>query len=226
MAKIMITNKTDYDTPWLRKIFNRCFKMVNRRMRNKKRLWTSLRVEIVYKKSLTSWTSGSAYYNRNWVHLEIPRPPEKMIMIGKRRYNWDYIKKEWKEGMTIQEVKEQRKEVLKELPEAIARTFVHELYHCYGYGHEEMKSKRKKIKVENTYNYSWLSKYPVQMKVAKPKKLKPKKDLQLIRYEKVLGKVKEYTSKIKRYQNILRKYKAKKKYYEKILMAAGKIRQE
>ena len=215
--KIKIDNKTDYDSKWLRKIFNRCLRMVNRRMKNKK-FYTikGLRTEMVYKKSLTSWTGGNAFIGRNFVHLKIPRPPEKMI-----------IKDFWGEE-SKKKLIEHRKEVLKELPKAIAETFIHELYHCYGYHHEdkEMFRPRKKQWIENTYKYDWTEKYPVQMKIEKPKLEKAKIDIRMKRYYRILDLLKDKQGKLKRIQNQIKKYFAKKHYYEKILITAGKIQKE
>jgi len=152
--KIKIDNKTDYDTKWLRKIFNRCIRMVHRRMGKKHKLWTDYKVEVVYKQSLSYWVEGRAYLNENRIRLGVPRPPEKMK-----------LEESWRTEIKEKLIKD-RKELLKQLPKMIAKTMVHELYHCYGYKHKDKEMKpRKKQKIQNTYNYDWTGKYPVQMKM-------------------------------------------------------------
>jgi len=209
--------------------------MVNRRMRSKKNwlIHNSLRVEVVYKKSLTNWTGGRAWLNRSFVHLGVPRPPEKMIDvdISKRFYLRMLNEKEIQDRKEQlekwnKEQKEKRIEVLKGLTKSVAKTFIHELYHCYGYTHEEMLSPRKKQWVENTYNYDWVKKYPVQMKVEKSEPERQRVDIQMKRYYKILDSIKEWQSKLKRAQNKIKSLTWKRVYYEKVLVSAGKIKKE
>jgi len=211
--KIKIENQTDYDTKWLRKIFNRSKKMVDRRLKRKHLPIENLKVDVVYAHTLTKEVNGYAYLNGNYIRLRLVRPPEKMKI--------EINDEEW-----TKEKKEKRIEMMKNITKEIAKIFVHELYHCYGYEHTEMFLPRKKIWIENTYNYNWTEKYPVQLKIEKPKPEKPKIDIQVIRYQRVLELLKEKQSKLKRIQNQIRKYMNKKRYYEKVLVAKGKLPKE
>ena len=69
----------------------------------------------------------------------------------------------------------------------------------------------------------WALEYPI---IAKEVKLKPKKDLQLKRYENVLKTLKMKMSKLKRLQNQIKKWNQKKRYYEMALVVSGKIKKE
>jgi len=210
--KIKIDNKTDYDTVWLRKIFNRSKKMAERRLRKHHLPIERLRADVVYGQSLTNWTGGYAYYHSNYMKLKLMRPPEKMIIR-----NW-----------YCPTLKEDRVKAMKGMAKSVAEVFIHELYHCYGYKHEdkEMFLPRKKIWIEYTYNYDWTEKYPVQFKTEKPKPVKPKIDIQVVRYQRVLELLKEKHNKLKRIQNQIKKYMNKKRYYEKVLVAKGKSLKE
>ena len=243
--KIKINNETDYDTSYLRKIFNRCKRMVDRRMKGLKthedaygKKYNSfypikqLRVDVVYKKSYSNWTGGYAYYNSNYVRMKLIRPPEAMkFQEPEKIYDRTMLTEmEWLQKIENgkkwnQERKERRELQMKEISKNIALTMVHELYHCYGYTHEDnvMFAPRKKVWVENTYNYDWTSKYPVQFTTEKPKTEKPKTDIQVKRYLRVVDLLKAKQMVFKRLSNQIKKYASKKRYYENILMAAGKL---
>ncbi|MCJ7804942.1 hypothetical protein MUP35_04410 [Patescibacteria group bacterium] len=231
--KIKINNETDYDTSWLRQLLNRAIRMVNRRMKRKHILRDKYRVDIVYKNSVSTWTGGYAYYSNNYVRLQVIRPPQAMKY--KKRYDIEYFminstkeeveEMKEKEKQWNLEQKEDRQKAMEGIALAVTKTMVHELYHCYGYKHEDgiMFAPRKKVWVENTYNYDWCSKYPVQYKIEKPELIKPKTDIQMKRYLRILDLLKDKQSKIKRLQNQIKKYFSRKHYYEKILVSAGKI---
>jgi hypothetical protein len=103
----------------------------------------------------------------------------------------------------------------------LARVFIHELYHCRGFSHDQMGEVYLNIK--NLEEDNWALEYPVRKIL--PKK-KPKEDLQIKRYEHVLAMLKDKQLKLKRLQKQVKKWNAKKKYYEKTLVAAGKIKME
>ena len=69
-----------------------------------------------------------------------------------------------------------------------------------------------------------IKQYEEWHKTYTPKEIvKPKKDIQLERYENVLKHVEEKSKKIKRLQNQLKKWNEKKRYYERVLTASKKI---
>ena len=108
-----------------------------------------------------------------------------------------------------------------EMREELARLFIHEFYHTLGYRNQDYRY------YQNDWTKDWgvgfVGEYPVR-EVAP--KAKPERDIQMERYEHVLEKVKEYDSKIKRCQNLLKKWKQKQKYYEQVLAARGKRRNQ
>lgn len=57
-------------------------------------------------------------------------------------------------------------------------------------------------------------------------KIKPKVNLQLKRYEHVIKMIKRKEKILKRLRNQIKKWNQKRKYYERILVANGKIKKE
>ena len=87
-----------------------------------------------------------------------------------------------------------------------ARVLIHEVGHNAGLVHKEMVECRS-IEVPEEI---------LEMTVRpKEKKVKPKRDLKQERYQKTLKKVGEYETKLKRTKTLLKKWKRKRKYYEK-----------
>jgi len=101
----------------------------------------------------------------------------------------------------------------------LAQIFIHEYYHNLGMRSQDYRG----------YKNDWTKRYDVsfvkdyQIRLAEVK-TKPKRDIQMERYQKVLGYIKEYQSKVKRTQNLLRKWKQKQRRYERVLIASGKIK--
>lgn len=90
--------------------------------------------------------------------------------------------------------------------------FVHELQHIRGYRHKKMSKPNWGEK------HSWTHSFSVGYK-----QNKLKADLQLKRYNNVLSKISEKTKAIKRLQDSLKKWRQKQRYYERTLVAAGKV---
>ena len=98
--------------------------------------------------------------------------------------------------------------------------FVHELNHIRGFHHNQIAGGRY-LRVEN---HPWAeddTKFPIRRKEIK---LKEKPDLQIERYKHVLKMIQQKEKIIKRLNNSLNKWKEKQKY-EKVLIAAGKIKE-
>lgn len=111
---------------------------------------------------------------------------------------------------------------------AVAWIACHEFLHSRGVSHRKMSSRYSYFYYwsqidKNPEKMAWADDYPVRLKETK---VKPKVDIQIVRYDKVLARIKEWQIKVKRGQNILKKYTAKKRYYEKVLIAAGKLPKE
>ena len=109
-------------------------------------------------------------------------------------------------------------------PRMLARIFDHELYHIRGFRHRQMQGVGGRfLNTNNLEVDKWALEYPI---IAKEVKLKPKKDLQLKRYENVLKTLKMKMSKLKRLQNQIKKWNQKKRCYEMALVVSGKIKKE
>lgn len=103
---------------------------------------------------------------------------------------------------------------------ALAQIFDHEVQHLRGYRHESMRDWDL-----NNVGYEWATddkKYPLRKK--EPVSPKPKDDLQLKRYQHTIRMVKDKEVKLKRLQTLLKKWKKRKRYYERVLVASGKVK--
>jgi len=103
----------------------------------------------------------------------------------------------------------------------LAFLFIHEYYHNLGFRSQDYKNYTKDW--TQRYDVSFVKNYPIRLAETK---IELKRDIQMERYQKVLGYVKEYQSKVKRVQNLLKKWKQKQRRYERVLTAAGKIKPE
>ena len=97
------------------------------------------------------------------------------------------------------------------------KLFIHEMSHIRG-----IRSHRAIGRVKDK-DLEWAKNYSVEQKEVE---IKPKADLQLKRYEHVLAALKDKKSKLKRLQNQIKKWTQKKRYYEHVLIANGKIKKE
>ena len=97
------------------------------------------------------------------------------------------------------------------------RLFIHEMSHIRG-----IRSHRA-IGTVKDEDLGWTKDYLVSQKETK---VKPKPDLQVKRYEHVLEMLKAKKSQLKRLQNQIKKWNQKRKYYESVLVASGKIKEE
>lgn len=97
------------------------------------------------------------------------------------------------------------------------KLFIHEMSHIRGIRSHRMIGTVKSKDLEWTKNYL----------VKREKiKIKTKVDLQTKRYEHVLAALKIKKTQLKRLQNQIKKWTQKRKYYESVLMANGKIKKE
>jgi hypothetical protein len=99
-------------------------------------------------------------------------------------------------------------------PDKLAKLFIHELKHIRGFRHKDMISYIE-------YNTSWAKNYTIN---SKAKIEKPKEDLQIKRYKHILEMYTKKVSQLKRLKNQIKKWESKKKYYEKALIANGKMK--
>lgn len=95
-----------------------------------------------------------------------------------------------------------------------ARIFIHEMSHVRG-----IRSHRA-IGTVKDEDLEWTKDYSVKQKEIKEK---PKVDLQLKRYEHVIKMIEQKENILKRLRNQIKKWNAKKRYYERVLTSAGKL---
>lgn len=194
-----IINKTNYDTKVLRKIFSVALRL-NEESEGKYLKKQREEILVTYSIKKHKYPSGLATINGSWMKIKIPK---------------DY-----------KDVK------------IVAWIFEHELYHNRGYRHRKYPKFFKiypdfdrapnnylpKIEFEDRYKelngLNLVEKQEKQqIKTIKFKQEKPKQTIREIRYNRVIVKVEEIKRKIRRYENMLKKYEYKKKYYERSLAA-------
>ena len=93
--------------------------------------------------------------------------------------------------------------------EQIARVIIHEYYHNLGYMDFDRHNYR--YDTTKTWDVDWVAKYPVRLKVEKPKQ---KVDKQEIRYNRAKANLEKAKTRLKRAKTIMDKWSRKVKYYE------------
>lgn len=110
-----------------------------------------------------------------------------------------------------------------------ARVFDHELYHLRGWHHNKLGVIGGRfLDVKNLEKDNWALEFSITLNEEEPKpnieKSKSKIDLQLKKYNHVLTLLKDKKSKLKRLQTQINKWTQKRRYYEHILVANGKLK--
>lgn len=193
-----VINSTEYQTKDLNKIFIECCK-------TKLDSWKNLRVEVSYVKS--RWITGKAPYGGRKVEIFLPRNP-----IDK-----EYIEVRWHIPRPYAYLNFKR---------VLAWVFIHELHHVLDRHHREMIGSyfnKWSGYLSNSEKMSWVDNLPLRKKEIK---IKPKEDLRLKRYEHVIKMIEQKEKILKRLRNQIKKWNTKKRYYEKVLTAAIKIKNE
>lgn len=108
----------------------------------------------------------------------------------------------------------------------LARVIGHEFFHILGYRHKDMRGHffqvhqtTETLMSDPCMKWAW----PLLNIRKKEPKVKPKKDLQVVRYLKLKDRLEDKQKKLKRLGKQIKKLMPKIKRYEKILQAAGKI---
>lgn len=96
----------------------------------------------------------------------------------------------------------------------LARVFVHELGHCLGLQHKEMANCR-------SIDVPWAGGIQVRKAEVKPVAPKPKVDVKLVRFEKAQKMLAKHQAKLQREEKLVKKWRAKVKYYEKRFAVAA-----
>lgn len=190
-----ILNKTYYETNSLRKLFTRCLKEQSK-----------IEGELLdwQKKKLTVHIGYSrAKDNRSYVS-------GKAIVNGKTI--WMFIPKDITRDLAaFAFVPANTKPLVRD----IAYVFLHELGHIRGFMHRKMY-RQTFIEMANSFAHEF------SIKIKAPI-VKQKEDVQVKRYHHVLKVLTEKQTIFKRLQKQIQKYTVKKKYYEKVLVQAGKL---
>lgn len=183
-----LTNKTKWDSEDLRKLVLETIKRAGYE--------TNKRITVETGKG---WGGGLRYSGRagihsNFVKMSVPKITYKDMARDEKGgfivgSNGHYVKVEKPIHFdTVQ----------------FAKVLIHELGHNAGLQHEDMIN-------YNKLNCEWAKELTVNPQQPKPKL---KIDLAKVRYEKVLKKIKEKESKLKRLQTSLKKLYKQRKYYQ------------
>jgi hypothetical protein len=100
---------------------------------------------------------------------------------------------------------------------SVAYLFAHEMMHLYGYGHNRMGNRGHSAPVDLDDIEQVLGFADIKEREPQKKKRPEGVELQQQRYLRVLELEREWQSKLKRAQNALKKYRRKKRYYEREL---------
>lgn len=194
-----IINKTNWDTLDLKKVLTRALDEDDK-VEGKYGYRSYLEVTISYSKGYPSWVV-KRYQERN-----------KELPVRER-----YSGNAWVGG-TRMVLRVPRGKIDTRL---LSRVFKHELDHCRGFKHNQMGGRY--LDTKDLGRDNWALSYPIRQKEAR---VEPKPDLQVRRYEHVLEMLKAKKSQLKRLQNQIKKWNQKRKYYESVLVASGKIKEE
>jgi len=104
---------------------------------------------------------------------------------------------------------------------SLALVFYHELQHNIGFDHKIIGTKIDKDAYPD-FSFLEQDKFKLILKPKKEKK-KIKQDLQIKRYNRIITVLEDKQKKFKRLQNSIKKLLKKKRYYERVLIAAGKL---
>lgn len=103
----------------------------------------------------------------------------------------------------------------------LAHIIAHEMAHSRGLQHSEMRGCARYDYTEGWRDYyAWANQMPIEKKQVREKL---KEDVQLVRYNRILERQRGWTTKLKRAQTALKKLARQQRYYEKVLVAAGKL---
>lgn len=207
-----IINKTTYDTAALKRFFAECLRRAPLPVPSK-----DLLVKVVYLRSPFRRSGGYAYYGKVWcaevhescyfIQMKI-RNSTRTLTSNDGRIR--HIRTPYDKMPHVRHV---------------ACTFIHEVYHCAGVGHNDMRgSYFHRNPDHERRELAWADAFEVP-RAQKPVKPKP---TALDRARKKLAhaeaKLKAHESKLKREQKLVRKWRAKVKYHQKRIDRLSDVR--
>ena len=199
-----IKNETDWDTADLRRIFalvlTRWNKIDDRKVPSKR-----LRNVTVVNAKWVQYPTGHAYLNSGTIRLRLPRRIDEHVM-KRSSYGSKY-------DHLI------RGTEMKDFVRRVAFLFEHELAHAAGYDHNRMGPLNHWV-TATTSRYDYVDGLEIRKKEVK---VRPKADVQVVRYQAATAALQRWESKLKRAQTGIRTYRAKVRYYEKALAADGRL---
>lgn len=188
-----IINKSQYDTKGLKRLFIAACKF---HYGNEPRKWKYTKI---YVKDAISGGGGQATIGGNWIELRLRKPEIN--------------------GFGELAISDSRKRCM-------AWLFIHEKIHNDGISGHWNYPKYFKSWTDVNDDYERLN-FADIIKVGitpiKEKTVKPKRDLQLRRYDKAMKLVSKYEKIVRQKSVLLKKWKQKQRYYERTLVAAGKL---
>jgi len=188
--KITLKNETHLVTKDLKRFIKRCLEEFNKYYFVKHAYRNKLNISVVYKK-LDNYIGGYAYYNSRTIQIKIPKDFKQIdSTLSGRQYSYIF---------------------------EFAQTMFHELEHCEGKYHKEMRNFWKM-----SYPTPWANDYIINYKEPKPKQIKTP-DMKLSK--KLLSlenRKKNWESKLRRAQNALKIINRQTNYYTNRMAALSK----
>ncbi len=207
-----IENSTRWTTGSLRKIFGACMKELRRREGKTLKPFDRWRIAVVDHR--TFWVGGYAYYNSTALTLKVPVPDGQRF----RR--------------TISPIKRwpPKKSEVKILPpdlkfsQEVADVFFHELGHCLGVRHVTARQERVSdgrpfcvgVTIELSFR-KWIQEAITEDFILVEKiTTAPTRDFQIERQLRAVANLKKAETRHKRATTLLKKWRKKVRYYDKI----------
>lgn len=197
MKTIFLTNKTEYFTKDLEKLFTLVLAEYKRTAFDFK--FNTVNVMCVYRKRNDGSSNGSAFYNKNNIIIKLPKDfnKKKLTPAQKERNVYKNIIEEY--------VGEEIKPDNDTFEQHITRTFLHLLDFCRGRRNGDIIN-------ANLRNISYLPKDLI-IKVKQPPLKKKKTDTTKLLV--LVSRMKKWVSKLKRCETAIKKIEKQVKYYQK-----------
>lgn len=202
-----ITNRTNYNTAGIRKLFSDAMALVKKDYALDWKKVTGLRVSVRYARR-GYFVSGHAQYDRGIMQLNIPKKWDAQVAVSRNPNRTGY------DGGS--------------LVQALAATFIHELGHNLGVHHTntDRQPNWKCATIEHHYE-AWINglapnAYELQAKPASA----TKEDVRFARFDKAVDNLARAATRLKRAKTLFQKWQTKVNYYERTFPQAAARRKE